>query len=488
MTDELDSKGGAQAPDGQLAEHRVRRVRRVNEHADEPSHLDAGPASAPVLEPSTEEAAPRHRRKLGLTSWIFIALGLGLVVGVILHYAVPAGFLRDDVLVNGVFYVVGQGFLRLMQMLVVPLVFCSIVCGAASIGDTKTLGSIGVKTIAFYLLTTACAVCVALGVARLVNPGVGVDMSSIATSGTSAATMEATSVADTILNIIPKNPIGSLANGDMLPIIFFALLVGVVIALLGKRVETVHRLFSEFNDIMMKMTSLVMYVAPLGVFCILARTFAGIGFDAFLPMLKYMGSVAVALAVQCFGVYMLLLLAFARLNPLTFVRKFFPVMAFAFSTATSNATIPMNIDTLERRVGVSRRVSSFTIPLGATINMDGTSIMQGVAVVFTAQVFGIQLSPADYLTVIATATLASIGTAGVPSVGLVTLSMVFNSVGLPLEGIALIMGIDRILDMLRTAVNITGDAVCTTIVAKQAGALREDVYRDPNAGAQGQAA
>ena len=487
MTKGLERQDAAPEHEGELANHRVRRVRRVNEHADEPSHLDAEPAAAPVLTPSVEDA-PRHRRKLGLTSWIFIALGLGLVAGVILHYAVPAGFVRDDVLVNGVFYVVGQGFLRLMQMLVVPLVFCSIVCGAASIGDTKTLGAIGVKTIAFYLLTTACAVCVALGVARVVNPGLGVDMSSMTTSGAQAATMESTSVADTILNIIPKNPIGSLANGDMLPIIFFALFVGVIIAVLGKRVETVHRLFSEFNDIMMKMTSMVMYVAPFGVFCILARTFAGIGFDAFLPMLKYMGSVAVALAVQCFGVYMLLLLAFTRLNPLTFVRKFFPVMAFAFSTATSNATIPMNIDTLERRIGVSRRVSSFTIPLGATINMDGTSIMQGVAVVFTAQVFGIQLSPADYLTVIATATLASIGTAGVPSVGLVTLSMVFNSVGLPLEGIALIMGIDRILDMLRTAVNITGDAVCTTIVAKQAGALSADVYRDPNAGVDEEAA
>ena len=182
---------------------------------------------------------------------------------------------------------------------------------------------------------------------------------------------------------------------------------------------------------------------------------------------------------------MLLLMAFTRLNPLIFLRKFFPVMAFAFSTATSNATIPMNISYLERRIGVSRKVSSFTIPLGATINMDGTAIMQGVAVVFTSQLFGIDLGPADYATVIATATLASIGTAGVPSVGLITLSMVFNSVGLPLEGIALIMGIDRILDMLRTAVNITGDAVVTTIVAKQSGAMDPAVYRDPQAGQDG---
>ncbi len=467
---------GAAPASETLPTHRVRRVRR---DAGAPT---AANAQGDGHEPESDEPAKPHRKRLGLTTWIFIALGLGLACGVVLHYFVPAGFVRDDVLVNGVFYVIGQGFLRLMQMLVVPLVFCSIVCGAASVGDTKTLGTIGVKTIAFYLVTTACAVCVALGVASLINPGIGVDMSAIATTGTATAAGESPSVADTILSVIPKNPLGSLADGDMLPIIFFALFVGVVIAILGKRVETVHRLFQQFNEIMMKMTSIVMYVAPFGVFCILARTFAGIGFDAFLPMLKYMASVTLALAVQCFGVYLLLLLVIARVNPLRFLRKFFPVMAFAFSTATSNATIPLNIDTLERRVGVNRRISSFTIPLGATINMDGTSIMQGVAVVFTAQVFGIQLDPAAYLTVIATATLASIGTAGVPSVGLVTLSMVFNAVGLPLEGIALIMGIDRVLDMLRTAVNVTGDAVCTTIVAKQAGALDLERYRDPQAG------
>ena len=440
-------------------------------------------AARHVATPEEEIAKPSRSSRFGLTTWIFIGLGLGLLCGVIFHYAVPAGFVRDDVFVNGIFYVVGQGFLRLMQMLVVPLVFCSIVCGAASIGDTKTLGAIGIKTIGFYLLTTAIAVVVSLGVAALINPGRGVDMSSMAPAETAVAVTDQVSIADTVLNIVPQNPIGALANGDMLPIIFFGLFTGVVIAILGKRVEIVHRLFEQFNEIMMKMTTLVMYVAPLGVFCILARTFAGIGLDAVLPMLKYLGSVAIALAIQCFGVYMLLLLAFTRLNPLAFLRKFFPVMAFAFSTATSNATIPMNISYLERRMGVSRRVSSFTIPLGATINMDGTAIMQGVAVVFTAQLFGVPLGPAEYATVIATATLASIGTAGVPSVGLITLSMVFNSVGLPLEGVALIMGIDRIVDMLRTAVNITGDAVVTTIVAKQAGAMNRAVYNDPSAGA-----
>ena len=219
-----------------------------------------------------------------------------------------------------------------------------------------------------------------------------------------------------------------------------------------------------------------MKVAPIGVFCLIARTFAGLGFSAFAPMIKYMGSVTLALVIQCFVIYQILLFVFTRLNPVKFIKKFAPVMGFAFSTATSNATIPMSIDTLHKKMGVSKQISSFTIPLGATINMDGTSIMQGVAVVFIAQVYGIHLSPADLATVVVTATLASIGTAGVPSVGLVTLSMVLASVGLPIEGIALIMGIDRILDMMRTAVNITGDAVCTTIVAHQEKVLDKEVF------------
>ena len=445
----------------------------------------AANAEAVKANQNAEEPEKKKRKKLGLTSRIFIALILGLLVGVFIHYCVPESSIRDDVVVEGVFYVVGQGFIRLMQMLVVPLVFCSIVCGAASIGDTKTLGKIGVKTLCFYLLTTALAVTVALGFANLINPGFGVDMSSLVASDTSSVgEAEEVSVIDTLLGIIPTNPIQSLAEGDMLPVIFFALFVGIILAILGNKTEMVHRFFEQFNDIMMKMTSLVMLVAPFGVFCLLARTFSNIGFEAFIPMLKYMFGVLGALAIQCLVVYMILLFVFARINPITFLKKFISVMAFAFSTASSNATIPLNIETLTRKMGVDRRISSFTIPLGATINMDGTAIMQGVAVVFTAQLFGVPLGPVEYLTVIATATLASIGTAGVPSVGLITLSMVFNSVGLPLEGIALIMGIDRVLDMTRTAVNITGDAVCTMVVAKQNGSVDLDVFKDPTAGSE----
>ena len=416
------------------------------------------------------ENKEKKKKKLGLTTQIFIALALGAVVGIVLNYLVPDSDFKQNVIINGVLYVVGQGFIRLMQMLVVPLVLTSLVCGSMSIGDTKKLGAVGVRTLCFYI-------------GNLINPGVGLDMSAVQQSASTAGSVASNSadklsLAETILDIIPTNIFNGLSEASMLQVIFFALVLGVILAKLGDSADTVSALFSQGNDIMMEMTMMVMSVAPVGVFCLIAKTFSTIGFNAFIPLLKYMLSVFIALGVQAFVVYMSFLKVCTGLNPIKFIRKFFPVMAFAFSTSTSNATIPLSIETLDKKIGVSRRISSFTIPLGATINMDGTSIMQGVAVVFVAQAFGIQLHMMDYITVIGTATLASIGTAGIPSVGLITLTMVFNSVGLPVEGIALIMGIDRILDMTRTAVNITGDAVCTTIVANQNKALDKEKYNN----------
>lgn len=426
---------------------------------------------------SEKAAADNNRRKPGLTTKILLGLILGAALGFVLNYLVPDGYVRDKVLINGVLYVVGQGFIRLMQMLVVPLVFFSLICGSMSIGDTKKLGKVGVRALIFYVCTTALAISVALLIGNIINPGKGFNMSAAEEVSEVTDTIAKTSITDTILNIIPTNIVNSLASGTMLQIILFALLLGIILAKMGDRVETVKNFCSQFNDIMMEMTMIIMKVAPIGVFALISKSFAEIGFGAFKPLLKYMIAVMAALMVQCFIIYMGLLKAFTRLNPIIFIKNFVPVMEFAFSTATSNATIPMSIETLADKMGVSKRISSFTIPLGATINMDGTAIMQGVAVVFAAQAFNIHLTMTDYLTVIGTATLASVGTAGIPSVGLITLTMVFNSVGLPVEAIALIMGIDRILDMSRTAVNITGDAVCTTIVAAQNGALDREVFK-----------
>ena len=411
-------------------------------------------------------------KKISLGNWILIGMLLGLIVGLLLNFYVTDPFIKDIVLMNNVFYLGGNLFIKLMKMLVVPLVFFSIVVGVASISDIRTIGSIGGTTILIYLITTALAVTIALIIGMYIQPGAGLHMSDI--GGASNLTMNQT-MTDTILNLVPDNPFSSLATGDMLPVIIFGLLIGIILAKLREETETFNKIFTEGNKIMMEMTSIVMKFAPIGVFCLMAKTFGGLGFDGILPLGKYFVCVLIGLAIQGFVVYPSLLVLFTRLNPIKFFKRFFSVMFFAFSSSTSNATIPLNMEKLHE-MGVSRDVSSFTIPLGATINMDGTAIMQGVAVMFAAQAYGIDLGTSALLTVIFTAVMASVGTAGIPSVGLVTLTMVFNSVGLPVQAIGVIFGIDHILDMFRTAINVTGDAICTIIVSFRNKAIDLDIY------------
>ena len=410
-------------------------------------------------------------KSISLGNWILIGMILGLVVGLILNFYVDNIYIKKIILMDNVFYLGGNFFIKLMKMLVVPLVFFSIVVGVASISDIKTIGSIGGTTILIYLITTALAVTIALFIGMVIQPGVDLNMGAVQTSN---VTINQT-MTDTILNMVPDNPFSSLATGDMLPVIIFAVLVGIILAKLRQETETMNKIFTEGNTIMMEMTNIVMKFAPIGVFCLMARTFGGLGLDGIMPLAKYVICVLIGLAIQAFIVYPSLLVAFTRLNPIRFFRRFISVMFFAFSSSTSNATIPLNLDKLEE-MGVSRDVSSFTIPLGATINMDGTAIMQGVAVMFAAQAYGIDLGTSALITVIFTAVMASIGTAGVPSVGLVTLTMVFNSVGLPVNAIGIIFGIDHILDMFRTAVNVTGDAICTIIVSLRNNALDKDIF------------
>ncbi|MEE1335245.1 dicarboxylate/amino acid:cation symporter [Methanobrevibacter sp.] len=409
---------------------------------------------------------------ISLGNQILIGMVLGMIVGLILNFYVTDTFIKDIVLMNNVFYLGGNLFIKLMKMLVVPLVFFSIVVGVASISDVRTIGSIGGTTILIYLITTAIAVTIALEIGIIIQPGVGLNMGGI--TETANLTVNQT-MTDTILNIIPDNPFSSLANGDMLPVIIFGLLIGIILAKLKEKAETFNKIFTEGNRIMMEMTSIVMKFAPIGVFCLMAKTFGSLGFDGIIPLTKYIICVLIGLAIQAFIVYPSLLVIFTRLNPIKFFKRFISVMFFAFSSSTSNATIPLNLDKLSE-MGVSRDVSSFTIPLGATINMDGTAIMQGVAVMFAAQAYGIDLGTSALLTVIFTAVMASVGTAGVPSVGLVTLTMVFNSVGLPVQAIGIIFGIDHVLDMVRTAVNVTGDAICTIIVSFRNKAMDLDVF------------
>ena len=409
------------------------------------------------------ETQKKEKKKIGLTTKIFIALLAGAVFGIILCYAVPSGHIKDDIIVEGVLYVVGQGFIKLMKMLVVPLVFCSLVCGSMSIGDTKKLGTVGARTLIFYLATTALAVTVALSVGNLINPGVGLDMSTIKTNAASVETMKATSLTDTLLNIIPDNPINSLASGEMLQIIVFALIIGVILAKLGERAETVANFFSQFNDIMMEMTMMIMALAPIGVFCLISRTFANIGFSAFVPLAKYMIGVLIALAIQCFGVYQILLKIFTGLNPLKFIKKFFPVMAFAFSTATSNATIPLSIDTLSKKVGVSKKISSFTIPLGATINMDGAAITITIMALSVANTMGVSVDVPTALMLSLMATLGACGASGVAGGSLLLIPMACSLFGIPqdisMQAVAVGMIIGVVQDSLETAINSSGDVL-----------------------------
>ena len=318
-----------------------------------------------------------NMKKISLSNWILIGMILGLIVGLFLNFFVTDPFIKNIVLMDNIFYLGGTLFIKLMKMLVVPLVFCSIVVGAASISDIKKIGVIGGRTIFIYLITTALAVTIALTIGALIQPGAGLDM--VVPAQTSNVTLNQT-MTDTILNMIPDNPFSSLSTGDMLPVIIFGLLIGVILAKLKEETQIVSDFFSQGNHIMMELTSLVMKFAPIGVFCLMARTFGGLGFSGMLPLAKYVLCVLIGLAIQAFLVYPSLLVLFTRLNPLRFFRQFFSVMFFAFSSSTSNATIPLNLEKLSE-MGVSPEISSFTVPLGATINMDGTAIMQGCAVI-----------------------------------------------------------------------------------------------------------
>lgn len=413
------------------------------------------------------------QRKMSLTTKIFIGLILGFITGTLLNF-IPHGIVRDQIFIDGIFYLAGQTFLKAIMMLVVPLVFISLVNGAAGMGDVKKLGRIGIKTVLFYLVTTAVAITIALILAVIFKPGIGLDLSSHNLN--QVTIKESLPLVEVLLDMVPNNPIAAMANGNMLQIIVFAILTGVGLSALGEKTKMITDIFGQLNELVMKLVDYVMLLAPYGVFGLIARTFATEGFSAMIPLLKYMALVLSSLVVHAIFTYGGMLKLFTGLSPVKFFKKFFPAISVAFSTASSNATLPITMEVAEERLGISKEVGSFTLPLGATINMDGTSIMQGVATVFIAQVYGIELGIGAFLTVILTATLASVGTAGVPGVGLIMLSMVLQSVGLPVEGIALIIGIDRILDMSRTAVNITGDAVCTLIVAKAEGEFDEEIF------------
>lgn len=410
-----------------------------------------------------------------LTKRILLAMVLGIALGLVLNLMSsdsPSGWIQVF-LVQGVFDAVGTIFVASLKLLVVPLVFVSLVCGTATLGNHTRMGSLAIKTIGLYLMTTAIAITLAIGVASLLGPGSELGLK--APVGTDVDV--GLSVKETLVNIFPDNPVKAMAEGNMLQVIVFSVLLGISIARSGDSARPMVDFFENLNQVVMKMIMMLVQLAPYGVFCLLAKLFATMGFAVFEDLLFYFFTVIGVLLLQCLVVYPGLLKVFAGLNPFVFFRKMYPVQVFGFSTASSNATLPFTLSTVKDKLGVDNKVASFTLPLGATVNMDGTSIMQGVATVFIAQAYGIDVGVMGYLMVVLTATLASIGTAGVPGVGMVTLTMVLQQAGLPIEeGIALIIGVDRLLDMLRTSVNITGDAAVTTVVANSESLLDRERF------------
>lgn len=412
----------------------------------------------------------------GLTRHFTLKIVLGMVFGVLFGYLLTLLPLSVDwrsFITVTVLHTIGQVFIHLIFMLVVPIVFLSLVCGSASLGDLNTLGRMGLKTLGLYLLTTALAISMALFVAWLFHVGSGMPVPATAVT----LKPQQTPFHEVILNMFPKNPVRAMAQGNMLQVIVFSVLLGVTLASFKDKTHRIVVLFEDLNEVFMRLIIMVMKLAPYGVFCLLSSLTAKVGLLALQNLVGYFLLVLLVLLMQLLLVYPGFLFLLGRLNPRYFFQKMRSAMIFAFSVSSSNASIPLVLQTVEERLGVDNKVASFVIPLGATINMDGTAIMQGVATVFIANAYHVHLGFSGFMTVIGMATVASIGTAGVPGVGLITLAMVLKQVGIPAEGIGMIIGIDRLLDMARTAVNISGDSMVACLVGKSEGAFNKEVYK-----------
>ncbi|WP_345243756.1 dicarboxylate/amino acid:cation symporter [Pontibacillus salipaludis] len=405
---------------------------------------------------------------MSLTKKILLGMGLGVLVGLLLNNLDPSIY---DNAQKFVLYPVGQLFVSLIKMLVVPIVVVSLILGTSGISDPKKLGRIGFKTVLFFLVTTAIALTLALGLGSLFQPGAG----GSAMQGGDFEASEAPPVVDTLINIIPSNPLDAMVKGDMLQVIAFSIFIGIGLSRIGTRGKDLYRLVEQANEVLMYLVQLVMKFAPYGAFALIADAIGSQGSDSLLKMVKYLAVVLLALFIHLVVTYGSAIALLGKMNPIQFFKNFSPAMVVAFSTSSSSGTLPVSMKTVQNKLNVPKPISSFVQPLGATINMDGTAIMQGVATMFIAQMYGVDLAFSDLVTVVLTATLASIGTAGAPGVGLIMLSMVLTSVGLPVEAISLVLAVDRLIDMCRTAVNVTGDATAAVIIARSEAGREDEI-------------
>ena len=401
------------------------------------------------------------------TKQVFFSMLLGVVVGIVLNLFFLPNELIETVLINNIFTALSTIFITLLKMVVLPLIFVSLISGIVSINDASTLGRIGLKTISLYIFTTVIAITLALIASTLV----GYDQQNLNLQEVPILNSALPESKSYILTFLPENFFASLADGNVIHVLVFAIFIGVAASLIKDEIKVYINLIHDLNKIFNKLVLLIIKLTPIAVFCLLSKTFATQGIDVFIPLAKYFVLVIVVLLVHFSLTYSILLGLFASLDIKTFYRKIKSILIFTFSTASSNASIPFTMDRVINKFGVQKSVASFSIPLGATINMDGTAIMQGCATFFLATFYGIDLSLNEYITIIITATIASIGTAGIPSAGILMLSIILTEIGIPLEGITLLLGVDRLLDMLRTSVNVSGDTCIACIVAKSENLL-----------------
>ena len=401
-----------------------------------------------------------------------------VVIGIILNLSLSNDDAIRDFLISNIFETVGLLFLSLLKMIVLPLIFVSIISGTLSISDPNKLTRLGFKTIFLYMLSTVIAISIALIISNIFPYSINeLQESSL---DKLRVNQPAVSEKNFILNFIPENFFFALSSGNVLQVLFFALFMGLTASFIKKEIPVFVDLIENLNRILINIVFIIIKITPIAVFCLLAKTFANQGTDVLTPLIQYFALVILVLLIHFLGSYSILLALFSNLNRYLFYKKLKQLLVFTFSTSSSNASIPYTLDIVTRKYGVDKSFSSFSIPLGATINMDGTAIMQGCATYFLASYYGITLEFTDYLTIIVTATLASIGTAGIPSAGIIMLSIILGQVGIPLEGIALLLGVDRLLDMVRTSVNVAGDTCITCIVANSEGLINTKVYEDAN--------
>lgn len=405
---------------------------------------------------------------MSFTKKIIVAMVLGIIFGVFINLIDISQSSTHSIIINGL-DLVSHLFLSALKLIIIPLIFFSIVCGIVSLSEDVSISRLGIKTISLYLVTTVIAISLGLLFASLISyePVLVTDLNS----EINVKDMQSEN------NFFPNNIFKSMVDGNIIHLLIFSILIGISASRIKEKIKTFIKYVHEFNEVINELVRIIISFTPLAVFCILSKTFATQGLDTLMPLMGYFMTVVAVLLLHFFITFSLLLKIFTRLDPIIFYRNIKDVLVFTFSTSSSSASIPFTLKTANEKCGVDKSISTFSIPLGATINMDGTAIMQGCATFFLASLYGIDLGINEILTIVITATIASIGTAGIPSAGIIMLTVIFTQIGIPLEGITLLLGVDRLLDMMRTSVNVSGDLCISCIVASSENKLDHNTFK-----------